>query len=376
MHRGLVHLTHTEELELLQILHGLVASVTPEEVQGVVVEGVAGLIPFAAAGFSAGDTTTFKLHWGAVHNDNGWQAEYTRWEAQDFLKLAFVRDLTPRALRVSDLMPVSSFLRSSPLYHEFKRSYGLGFTMACAGKVNAGQWSGLSIMREGAHEFSPHERDLLTLLTRPYVAAVGRALEMQGVEREVEALLARLGTQGRGALLVDGVGRVVHADDGGRDLLFRLQGDGHSPGALLPKLLYGPWRAWWDGLQGITGGPPSRVPGPAVPLPGMGATLDFTLLEADRFGLAGPLTLVRLRRLGPAVPPSWERVLSPRELEVARAVLAGQRNRAIGEELFISEWTVRRHLTTIFRKLDLRGRKALLAAAGNGDGHGDDGRQP
>ncbi len=55
--------------------------------------------------------------------------------------------------------------------------------------------------------------------------------------------------------------------------------------------------------------------------------------------------------------------LSPRELEVLRLVAAGRSNRAIAEELVISEHTVARHVQNIFVKLDVGSRTAAAAWA-------------
>jgi DNA-binding NarL/FixJ family response regulator len=55
--------------------------------------------------------------------------------------------------------------------------------------------------------------------------------------------------------------------------------------------------------------------------------------------------------------------LTRREVEVLRLVGAGSSNREIGQELFISEHTVKAHLRTILAKLDLRNRQQVAAWA-------------
>jgi len=55
--------------------------------------------------------------------------------------------------------------------------------------------------------------------------------------------------------------------------------------------------------------------------------------------------------------------LSRREVEVLRLVASGRTNRAIAEQLVISEKTVARHLSNIFTKLDLASRSAATAYA-------------
>ena len=51
--------------------------------------------------------------------------------------------------------------------------------------------------------------------------------------------------------------------------------------------------------------------------------------------------------------------LSPREKEVARLAARGYSNAQIAEELFISVETVKRHMSTIFEKLEIESRREL-----------------
>jgi DNA-binding NarL/FixJ family response regulator len=55
--------------------------------------------------------------------------------------------------------------------------------------------------------------------------------------------------------------------------------------------------------------------------------------------------------------------LTARELEVLTLVAAGLTNRAIADDLFISEKTVARHVSNIFIKLGLSSRSAATAYA-------------
>jgi DNA-binding NarL/FixJ family response regulator len=57
------------------------------------------------------------------------------------------------------------------------------------------------------------------------------------------------------------------------------------------------------------------------------------------------------------------RVLTPRELEIVRMVARGLRNRAIAEELLITEGTVKIHLHNIYQKLGVDGRLELAVYA-------------
>jgi DNA-binding NarL/FixJ family response regulator len=55
--------------------------------------------------------------------------------------------------------------------------------------------------------------------------------------------------------------------------------------------------------------------------------------------------------------------LSPRELQVLRAVASGSTNREIARSLFISEATVKTHLLHLYDKLGARDRASAVAVA-------------
>jgi DNA-binding CsgD family transcriptional regulator len=76
--------------------------------------------------------------------------------------------------------------------------------------------------------------------------------------------------------------------------------------------------------------------------------LDIELASPPQ--VSGPAQASRERLAG----------LSPREVEVLRLVADGLSNRAIAQQLFLSEKTVNRHLSNLFAKLDV-GNRALAA---------------
>lgn len=56
-----------------------------------------------------------------------------------------------------------------------------------------------------------------------------------------------------------------------------------------------------------------------------------------------------------------QRLLTPRELQIARLVAQGLKNREIAQQLWISEHTVKRSLKIIFRKLSVPNRAAMTS---------------
>lgn len=61
----------------------------------------------------------------------------------------------------------------------------------------------------------------------------------------------------------------------------------------------------------------------------------------------------------PRMTSSWQKDLTPREIEVAQRVALGHANQLIADDLQISERTVRAHLSSVFEKLDVNDRLML-----------------
>ena len=68
-------------------------------------------------------------------------------------------------------------------------------------------------------------------------------------------------------------------------------------------------------------------------------------------------------RLPQPAPPKELEELTSRELEVFRLIARGLSNAEIGEELFISDTTVKTHVTHVFQKLNLRDRVQAVVLA-------------
>lgn len=64
-----------------------------------------------------------------------------------------------------------------------------------------------------------------------------------------------------------------------------------------------------------------------------------------------------------SVPPAAVSTLTSRELEVFELITRGLSNAEIGQELFISDTTVKTHVTRLLQKLDLRDRAQAIVLA-------------
>jgi DNA-binding CsgD family transcriptional regulator len=94
-----------------------------------------------------------------------------------------------------------------------------------------------------------------------------------------------------------------------------------------------------------------------------GARLELTSAKSvfDRLGAAPDLA--RIAPLIADTPFSHSHRLTPRELQILRFVAAGNTNKMIAAQLFLSERTIERHLSNIFTKLDMSTRTAATAWA-------------
>ncbi len=68
-------------------------------------------------------------------------------------------------------------------------------------------------------------------------------------------------------------------------------------------------------------------------------------------------------RLHRQAPPRAVELLTTREMEVFRLITQGLSNAEIGERLFISDTTVKTHVTRLLQKLDLRDRAQAIVLA-------------
>jgi DNA-binding CsgD family transcriptional regulator len=95
-----------------------------------------------------------------------------------------------------------------------------------------------------------------------------------------------------------------------------------------------------------------------------GAQLEFSAARETFERLGARPDLAQLDRIVAATDADAEtHGLTQREIEVLRAIAQGKSNRAIANELHLSERTVHRHVSNIFTKLDVDSRTAAVAYA-------------
>jgi len=94
-----------------------------------------------------------------------------------------------------------------------------------------------------------------------------------------------------------------------------------------------------------------------------GASLEREAARAVFAGLGAAPDLARLDAAASSPPAGDDHGLTARELEVLRLVATGKTNKAIAQQLFLSEKTVDRHVSNIFNKLDVSSRAAATAFA-------------
>jgi DNA-binding NarL/FixJ family response regulator len=88
------------------------------------------------------------------------------------------------------------------------------------------------------------------------------------------------------------------------------------------------------------------------------ATLATTLRKVAAGTIPPPLFAASTEARAPQLP-----ALSTREREILTRVAAGRSNREIAGELWLSEQTVKYHLTNVYRKLGVKGRTGAIRFA-------------
>jgi DNA-binding CsgD family transcriptional regulator len=235
-----------------------------------------------------------------------------------------------------------------------------GFHFDLRGVFASGRehWGGLTILRErGARDFSERERGLIARVG-PHLAAGLKTATLR-----TQAPLTDP-AEGPGVLVLDDHGRVVQHTASAAYWLAELGelGPGWQDGQGLPGAIWLAIGALRHALCPTTERELASTPRIMTQTrTGRWVHLHAALAEAADGGTGN--TVLVIEPVGPR-DLVWLRAtafgLSARERQVVELVVRGESTRQIAATLSIAEYTVQDHLSHIFDKVGVRGRRALV----------------
>jgi len=245
------------------------------------------------------------------------------------------------------------FVKAEETYRQASQSSrrphpGLARLRLAQGQLDAAKTAICRLLDE-AHE---DERSRSTLLSTyvEIMLAAGDVPAARAAADELSAMAAALASDYLGAVAAQAMSAVLLAEGRAREAL-----------SLLRKA-WGAWReldAPYDAAcTGVLIGLACRALGDEDAAE---SELEASTRTFQSLGAAPDL--VRVAQLRRRPETSTGRGLTGRQMEVLRLVAAGKSNRAIADELGISEKTIARHVSNIFVKLGLSSRAAATAYA-------------
>ncbi len=208
-----------------------------------------------------------------------------------------------------------------------------------------------AIRRAVGEATPPAQRTVLLTAQVEILLATGETGEARTAAGVLAAIAAGFGSRVPGALADQALGAVELAE-------------GNTAGAA--ALLRRAWQVWQEldapypaARARVLLGQCHRAQGDRD-----GADLEERAARAVFDALGATPDLTRLAAAGrDESAPRRPHGLTPRELEVLRQVATGKSNKDIASALFLSERTIERHVSNIFRKLDVPSRAAATAHA-------------
>jgi DNA-binding CsgD family transcriptional regulator len=250
-------------------------------------------------------------------------------------------------------------LEQAPRYRELVGPEGYGYELRGAFSTDTQLWGGLALWREkGRPDFAARE-----------VAFVRRVAPHLGVGLRAATLQQELhddqdGGDAAGVMVVDRQGRVAQHNAAAERRLRELGdlGARWREGEGLPASVWTALGTLKRALKPETDRDLNRRPYLTVKArSGRWLTLQASLTEptpsrpAESVVIVAPAGLKEVLRLS-----ALGYGLSPREQEVVGLVVRGAATKEISRTLYISEHTVKDHLKSVFGKVGVRGRRALV----------------
>src|SRR5919107_183062 len=250
-------------------------------------------------------------------------------------------------------------LERSLRYREYLGPVGLSHEMRGVCTVDRKRWGGTDLTREkGRPDFNSKEVAFLRQVA-PHLGAGLKAAALRA-----EASLDLEGEGVPGVLVLDHRGWVIQHTQAARRLLEELEdlGPGWQEGEGLPLAIWMVASAVRKALMAQSDRDQARVPRLCIKTrSGRWLRLQGALTEARPDEPSG--TIIFIEPAGPR-DMAWLKTsaygLTPREREVVELVLHGASGKQISDTLYISEYTVQEHLSNIFDKVGVRGRRALV----------------
>lgn len=249
-------------------------------------------------------------------------------------------------------------LERSLRYREFTGPLGLGYELRGISMVGQERWGGIDLTRERGHpDFDSHEVAFIRRIT-PHLAAGLRAAMLRS-----QSPLEPSGDGGPGILVLDHRGQVLHYTALAERWLRELEdlGPGWREGDF-PVAVWTVVGALRRALKSETERDRASVPRVCVQTrSGHRLTLQAARSEPHS-GSPGEMVIV----IEPAGPReiAWFNAsaygLSAREREIVELVMRGVSTKQISHTLYISEYTVQKHLSNVFEKVGVRSRRALV----------------
>jgi DNA-binding CsgD family transcriptional regulator len=279
----------------------------------------------------------------------------TKDSLRDELRLPYHEYATPDVNQWADLakrrVPVGVLSATtdgapqrSARFRELLQPLGIGDEMRAAFVARGACWGACGIFRDRGHgDFDADDAAVLARIAPHLADGFRRALMLGAVGG---------GESGPGVTLFTASGAVDSMDPVAEKHLAGLVGADPGPGAVAPVVAAVAERARRGGQ-----GPPAKARVRATD--GGWLVLYGTRLggDADRIAVlsepAGPADL------WPLVAAAYG--LTARERDVAVACMRGRSTTEIAESLFVSPYTVQDHLTSMFDKVGVRSRRALVA---------------
>ncbi|UGS38205.1 helix-turn-helix transcriptional regulator [Capillimicrobium parvum] len=269
------------------------------------------------------------------------------------------RDVAKHAELVRQDMPVAvtshltgGDVTRSRRHRELLGPMGIRHELRAATVADGATWGFLHLFRgPDRSDFTAQEAALVARASRHLAAGLRAATIGEGVTMTAASEAPAL-------VVLDERDRIVEATPGAAIWLRRVA-DSERPDEPVPEILQllSAW-ARASAAGALTAVPRARLRG------GDGCWVSLHgSVTAGAGGAGGRVAII----LQPATPPELAPLLlsgfglTPGEREVCELVLAGESTKAIAADLFISPYTVQDRLKTIFAKVGVRSRRALVA---------------